>query len=87
MGENIKVIVRCRPLNEREKALKCKSIVRIDSKVCSCSITNPDAETKSKPKVFSFDGAYGVESSTENIYSDLVFSLVEVSIVASVNCT
>lgn len=85
MGENIKVIVRCRPLNEREKALKCKNIVKIDSKVCSCSITNPDpAETKSKPKVFSFDGAYGVESTTENIYSDLVFSLVEVSIVVSV---
>lgn len=79
MGENIKVIVRCRPLNEREKNLKCKNIIKIDSKVCSCSITNPDPATKSKPKVFNFDGAYGVEATTENIYSDLVFSLVEVS--------
>jgi kinesin family member 17 len=34
-------------------------------------------EQKSPPKVFTFDGAYGIDSFTENIYNDLGFSLVE----------
>jgi len=30
--ESVKVIVRCRPMNQRENNLKCKSSVNVDSK-------------------------------------------------------
>lgn len=34
-------------------------------------------ETNSPPKQFTFDGAYGIDSNTEQLYNDLGFPLVE----------
>ena len=42
-----------------------------------CSILNPN-ELNAPSKTFSFDGAYGVDSTTEEIYNEIVFPLVEV---------
>ncbi|VDK77376.1 unnamed protein product [Dibothriocephalus latus] len=75
-AEAIKVIVRCRPLDEREKSLNCKSVVFIDSSRGQCSICHP-ARENDIPKNFFFDGAYGQTSTTEHIYADIVYPLVE----------
>ena len=80
MAETVKVIVRCRPMNQREKDLKCKEVVDIDTRVGSCAITNP-ADKKPQPKRFTFDGAFGTNSTTEQIYADIGFPLVEVAYV------
>lgn len=77
-AESVKVIVRCRPMNQRETSLACKTIVTMDPSRGQCSIINP-GEPKAAPKSFTFDGAYGMDSNTEQIYSDIVFPLVEVS--------
>lgn len=51
----------------------------MDSSLGQCSITNP--EDKSAPdKVFTFDGAYYMDSTTEQIYNEIVFPLVEVTL-------
>ncbi|MPC89135.1 Kinesin-like protein KIF17 [Portunus trituberculatus] len=42
----------------------------------SCSLLNPD-DLDSGPKTFTFDGAYFLESTTEGIYNDVAFPLVE----------
>lgn len=42
-----------------------------------CSIVNPD-DDKAPPKTFTFDGAYFVDSTTEAIYADIGYPLVEV---------
>ena len=34
-------------------------------------------EPKAPPKTFTFDGAYGIDSTTETIYNDVGFALVE----------
>jgi kinesin family protein 3/17 len=34
-------------------------------------------EPKQPPKQFTFDGAYGIDSTTETIYNDVGFTLVE----------
>lgn len=34
-------------------------------------------DTSSPPKQFTYDGTYGVESNTEQLYNDLGFPLVE----------
>lgn len=77
MAEAVKVIVRCRPLNEREKSLNCSVVVKMDSSKGSCEIVKP--KSKDPPKAFTFDGAYFTDSTTEQIYNDIGYPLVDVS--------
>ena len=41
MSECVKVIVRCRPMNSKEKALSCAKIIGIDPNILQVSITKP----------------------------------------------
>uniref|UniRef100_A0A8D0DTG5 Kinesin-like protein n=1 Tax=Salvator merianae TaxID=96440 RepID=A0A8D0DTG5_SALMN len=75
-SEAVKVIVRCRPLNEREKQLGCKVVVTIDSARGQCFIQNPMA-TEDPPKQFTFDGAYDMNQNTEQIYNEIAYPLIE----------
>nr|CAD7395688.1 unnamed protein product [Timema cristinae] len=110
MAESVKVIVRCRPMNTREKDLDCKPSVaitglrhqfrnRIDYMIrrlgfksqlglqrcvvfmdhahCTCSIVNPN-DGSAPPKAFTFDGVYHVNSTTEQIYNEIAYPLVEI---------
>lgn len=43
-----------------------------------CSIINP-ADEKAPPKNFTFDGSYFTDSTTESIYNEIAYPLVEVS--------
>nr|XP_025971515.1 kinesin-like protein KIF17 isoform X1 [Dromaius novaehollandiae] len=75
-AEAVKVIVRCRPPSEREKELGCKLVVRTDGARGQCFIQNPGAAGE-PPKQFTFDGAYDREHSTEQIYNEIAYPLVE----------
>ncbi|KAI5730552.1 hypothetical protein M8J76_014965 [Diaphorina citri] len=75
-AENVKVIVRCRPMNARENALKCKGIVFMDSEKCTCSIVNA-SDPSALPKGFTFDGVYDAKSTTEQIYNEIAYPLIE----------
>lgn len=74
--EAVKVIVRCRPLNNREKVLNCKDVVRIIPYRGQCSISNP-SKVKDPPKNFFFDGAFDSNATSEQIYADIAYPLVE----------
>ncbi|XP_060578330.1 kinesin-like protein KIF17 isoform X2 [Ruditapes philippinarum] len=76
MAECVKVIVRCRPMNKREEDLKCKCVIEMTGARAQCAITNP-GDAKAPPKSFTFDGAYFVDSTTENIYNEIAYPLVE----------
>ncbi|XP_069692798.1 osmotic avoidance abnormal protein 3-like isoform X2 [Periplaneta americana] len=76
MAESVKVIVRCRPMNTREKDLNCKCVVFMDNAHCSCSMVNPN-DSSAPPKSFTFDGVYHVTSTTEQIYNEIAYPLVE----------
>ncbi|CAH8522665.1 unnamed protein product [Schistosoma turkestanicum] len=75
-SEAVKVIVRVRPLNERENLLKCDNVLEIFSDTGQCSIISPN-DKKRPPKIFFFDGSYDQNSTTEQIYNDACYSLVE----------
>ncbi|PRD30944.1 UNVERIFIED_CONTAM: osm-3 [Trichonephila clavipes] len=75
-SETVKVIVRCRPINQRERDLGCKVIISMDSSCGLCSIVNP-ADSSAPPKSFTFDGAYFIDSTTEQIYNEIVYPIVE----------
>ncbi|XP_075188799.1 kinesin-like protein KIF17, partial [Anomaloglossus baeobatrachus] len=75
-SECVKVVVRCRPMNNRERELKCQAVVSMDSSRGQCFIRRPEGAEET-PKQFTFDGAYYVEHCTEQIYNEIAFPLVE----------
>jgi len=64
-------------MNAREISLKCGDIIKMDSRLAQCAIRNPD-DKATQPKSFTFDGAFDIDSTTEQIYADIGFPLVEV---------
>ncbi|XP_012656919.1 kinesin-like protein KIF17 [Otolemur garnettii] len=75
-SESVKVVVRCRPMNHRERELHCQTVVTVDSARGQCFIQNPGAADE-PPKQFTFDGAYYVDHVTEQIYNEIAYPLVE----------
>uniref|UniRef100_A0A182Q0I7 Kinesin-like protein n=1 Tax=Anopheles farauti TaxID=69004 RepID=A0A182Q0I7_9DIPT len=83
MAENVRVVVRCRPMNKREQQSNCKSVIQIDNALVN--LDNP-SDSNAPQKSFQFDNAYGYAATTENIYSDICYSLVE-SVLEGYNAT
>ncbi|XP_061793784.2 kinesin-like protein KIF17 [Nerophis lumbriciformis] len=75
-SESVKVVVRCRPLNDREKALSSKMIVTVDLQRCQCFIKKPSS-TDEPAKQFTFDGTYFTDQTTEEMYNESAYPLVE----------
>uniref|UniRef100_A0A8C7BBF4 Kinesin-like protein KIF17 n=1 Tax=Neovison vison TaxID=452646 RepID=A0A8C7BBF4_NEOVI len=75
-SESVKVVVRCRPMNQRERELNCQLVVTVDSARGQCFIQNPGAADE-PPKQFTFDGAYYMDHFTEQIYNEIAYPLVE----------
>ncbi|XP_056462685.1 kinesin-like protein KIF17 [Gadus chalcogrammus] len=75
-SEAVKVVVRCRPLNGREKALGCRMVLSMDVRHGQCFIQKPGA-TDEPAKQFTFDGTYFMEQTTEEMYNEIAYPLVE----------
>ncbi|XP_012514712.1 PREDICTED: kinesin-like protein KIF17 isoform X2 [Propithecus coquereli] len=75
-SESVKVVVRCRPMNQRERELHCQPVVTVDCARGQCFIQNPGAADE-PPKQFTFDGAYHMDHFTEQIYNEIAYPLVE----------
>ncbi|XP_038603083.1 kinesin-like protein KIF17 isoform X2 [Tachyglossus aculeatus] len=75
-SESVKVVVRCRPMNQREKELHCQAVVSVDCARAQCCLQNPGAADQ-PPKRFTFDGAYHLDHYTEQIYNEIAYPLVE----------
>jgi hypothetical protein len=73
MAESVRVICRCRPLNQREIALNSKVCVEMESSTGSTILHHEEAP----PKPFTFDGVYYMDSTAEQIYNEIVYPLVE----------
>lgn len=65
-------------MNNREKDLSCKCVIKMEGDRAQCAITNP-GDAKAPPKNFTFDGSYFTDSTTESIYNEIAYPLVEVS--------
>ncbi|XP_062889589.1 kinesin-like protein KIF17 [Mobula hypostoma] len=74
--ETVRVVVRCRPSNSREKDLNCKVVVSMDSARGQCFIQKPGAPGE-PPKQFTFDGVFYIDSTTEQLYNEIAYPLVE----------
>lgn len=74
--ECVKVAVRCRPLNDREKTEKSSVILDILQAQASVSIRNPDSPNE-PPKQFTFDAAFDSNASQIQIYQSTAQQIVE----------
>ena len=77
MSECVKVIVRCRPLNEVEVSNDTEFVLSVDPMQRTCILRKPGDKISSPRKVFTFDGVYDADSTNEEIYTDFVGPLVE----------
>ncbi|KAA8593576.1 hypothetical protein FQN60_009692 [Etheostoma spectabile] len=75
-SESVKVVVRCRPLNDREKALGSKMVLSMDLQRCQCFLVKTGAVDE-PPKQFTFDGTYFIDQTTELMYNEIAYPLVE----------
>lgn len=71
---NVKVIVRCRPLSQREKDRNSVNIISIqDGK--TVQMKNPHGGDT--PKQYTFDHSYGIDSTQKEIYEQIGKPIVD----------
>ncbi|EPZ33588.1 Kinesin, motor domain-containing protein [Rozella allomycis CSF55] len=68
MSESVKVAVRCRPFNEREKRQNEIKILDIDASSCAVTIKNPKKQQET-PKTFTYDYVYDDNSKQIDVYN------------------
>ncbi|XP_037101532.1 kinesin-like protein KIF3B [Syngnathus acus] len=77
-SESIKVVVRCRPMNEKERAATFDSVVSVDVKLRQIIVKNPrDSSSCKSSKVFTFDSVYNWKSKQIELYNESFRPLVD----------
>ncbi|KAE8614587.1 hypothetical protein XENTR_v10008229 [Xenopus tropicalis] len=66
--DNVKVVVRCRPLNERERAMNSKMAVGVDEMRGTITVHKVDSMNE-PPKTFTFDTVFGPDSNQLDVYN------------------
>ncbi|KAI8362717.1 hypothetical protein EDC96DRAFT_553728 [Choanephora cucurbitarum] len=85
MSGNIKVVVRCRPLNSREKARNAPCLIRMEgNKTILSKPVSPGSQVLEDPKAFTFDQSYWSAdkddinyADQEHVYNDLGRELLD----------
>ncbi|XP_060806245.1 kinesin-like protein Klp68D [Amyelois transitella] len=72
LNECVKVVVRCRPLSEREKKEGYDEVVKVWPERGAVQVYNP----KGEDKLFTYDAAYDSIADTQTIYDEMVRPLV-----------
>ncbi|KAG0439865.1 hypothetical protein HPB47_016498 [Ixodes persulcatus] len=76
--EKIRVVVRCRPLSEKEKAAGCQNIVTVDSVQGTLLVANPPgSHGDAPPKMFTFDTVFDADSKQMDVYNQAARPIVE----------
>ena len=75
-GECVRVVVRIRPLSEKEVADGRKETVRANSERAEVSVLSATSE-KEAAKTFTFDASFGSESTQEQLYGSAAYPIVE----------
>ncbi|XP_061112982.1 kinesin-like protein KIF3B isoform X3 [Conger conger] len=76
-SESVKVVVRCRPMNEKEKAANFQRVVSVDVKLGQVAVKNPRGTAHEHPKVFTFDSVYDSNSKQVDLYDETFRPLVD----------
>ena len=66
--ENVRVVVRVRPLSEKETKSQYNIACKVDDLNCSISVHKPSAPSGEPPKVFTFDSVFGCNSKQVQVF-------------------
>ena len=75
--ETVKVVVRCRPLNQKEEAAAYENVVDMDVKLGQLALRNPRAAPAELLKSFTFDAVYDARSKQSDLYDETVRPLID----------
>ncbi|KAG7499056.1 kinesin KIF3B [Solea senegalensis] len=77
-SESVKVVVRCRPMNEKERTAKFEGVVSVNVKLGQIIVRDPKKASDSElPKVFTFDSVYDWNSNQMGLYNETIRPLVD----------
>ncbi|CAH1255107.1 kinesin-II 95 kDa subunit-like isoform X2 [Branchiostoma lanceolatum] len=76
-AESVKVVVRCRPLNQKEIKDGHQRCVDMDVPRGVIQITNPNSRNTEPPKTFTFDAVYDWNSKQIELYDETFRPLVQ----------
>ncbi|CAH8831112.1 unnamed protein product [Trichobilharzia szidati] len=80
-SETVKVVVRCRPLNERETLAGYEKCVFVDVPNATIEVRNPKGKPDEAPRRFTFDLVYDENSTQRDLFDesfrDLITSVLE----------
>ncbi|XP_037957841.1 kinesin-like protein Klp68D [Teleopsis dalmanni] len=75
-NECVQVVVRCRPMSNRERSEGTTEVVNVFPNRGVVEITNLVDVNKEQRKVFTYDAAYDAGATQTNLYNEVVFPLV-----------
>lgn len=76
-NEAVQVVVRCRPMNDKEIAARYSCVVECFPSRGAVEITNPNAkDSRESKKSFQYDAVYDWDSCQDDIYEETVRALV-----------
>ena len=84
-GTNVQVAVRCRPMNQSERTAGQPSVINCDQQGRSIQVSYGPAGKKVS-KSFAFDKVFGMYSTQEEVFEQMVRPIVEEAL-AGFNCT
>ena len=76
-SDNVRVVVRCRPLSQKEKDTNCSLAISCDEIRGTVTIKQEDNRSNDPPKVFTYDRVFGPESKQTDVYNDAARAIVE----------
>ncbi|CAH8538528.1 unnamed protein product [Schistosoma curassoni] len=74
--DNVKVAVRCRPMDKKEIAMNCQSVISV-SELDGCVILKRTSSCDDPPKQFTFDLVFGCGSKQTDIYNMVARPIVD----------
>ncbi|KAL0269802.1 UNVERIFIED_CONTAM: hypothetical protein PYX00_007412 [Menopon gallinae] len=75
--ENVRVVIRIRPINESEQSFGYREITSVDRVNNTVSVINPKSGSEELPKTFTFDSVFGTESTQLDVYNETARPIVE----------
>lgn len=76
-SECVRVVVRCRPLNAKERGDQRQRIVDVDTAARQVVLRSPAAGAGEPPKSFTFDAVFDWDSQQRTVYADAAMGIVD----------
>ncbi|BFZ24494.1 hypothetical protein BsWGS_27533 [Bradybaena similaris] len=75
--DTVRVVVRSRPLNEKEVETNCKIVVKVEEVRGTVTVKNPQSSQDEPPKTFTFDIVFGPDCNQLDVYNKVARPVVD----------